>query len=349
MQPNEKGSRATFPDNRSHEIVSARQPWMASIIRKKGAIVNKKTLDLAGIYPPIPTPFDSDGKIATLALTENLRRWNQYQLRGYAVLGSNGELVLLSEQERLRVLEIARDAIPLDKLMIAGTGCQSTEQTVTLTKKAGAIGADAALVVSPSYYRGLMTKDALRAHFHAVADASSIPIIIYNIPSCTGIDLDAETIAALAEHENIIGIKDSGGNVIKMAEIGRLTGPDFQVLAGSASFLLPALSVGAVGGILALANIAPAQCLAIRQSFLDQEWEQARQLQMQMIPPNTAVTRRWGVLAVKAALDMLGMYGGPARPPLLPLSNETKQELRVILSQAGILYDGTPQDDNEDR
>lgn len=302
--------------------------------------MNKKTLDLSGIYPPIPTPFDSDGKIATLALSENLHGWNQYPLRGYVVLGSNGELVLLSEQERVRVLETARDVIPPDELMIAGTGCQSTEQTVELTKSAAAIGADAALVVTPSYYRGLMTKDVLRKHFHAVAEASSIPIIIYNIPSCTGIDLDAETVAALAEHENIIGIKDSGGNIVKMAEIGSLAGPDFQVLAGSASFLLPALSIGAVGGILALANIAPVQCLGIWQHFLDREWEEARQMQMRMIPVNTAVTRRWGVPAVKAALDMLGMYGGPVRPPLLPLGSEEKQQLRNILHRAGILPEG---------
>ena len=302
--------------------------------------MNKKTLDLSGIYPPIPTPFDSDGKIATLAFSENLHGWNQYPLRGFVVLGSNGELVLLSKQERVRVLETARDAIPPDKLMIAGTGCQSTEQTVELTKSAAAIGADAALVVTPSYYRGLMTKDVLRKHFHAVAEASSIPIIIYNIPPCTGIDLDAETVAALAEHENIIGIKDSGGNVIKMAEIGRLAGPDFQVLAGSASFLLPALSVGAVGGILALANIAPVQCLGIWQHFLNREWEEARQMQMRMIPVNTAITRRGGVPAVKGALDMLGMYGGPVRPPLLPLSSEKKQQLRDILRRAGILSKG---------
>ncbi|MEA3239384.1 MAG: dihydrodipicolinate synthase family protein [Candidatus Bipolaricaulota bacterium] len=302
--------------------------------------MNKKTLDLSGIYPPIPTPFDSDGKIATLALSENLHGWNQYPLRGYVVLGSNGEFVLLSAQERVRVLKTARDAIPPDKLMIAGTGCQSTEQTVELTKSAAAIGADAALVVTPSYYRGLMTKDVLRKHFHAVAEISSIPIIIYNIPSCTGIDLDAETVAALAEHENIIGIKDSGGNVIKMAEIGRLTRSSFQVLAGSASFLLPALSIGAVGGILALANIAPVQCLEIRQHFLDRKWEEARQMQMRMISVNTAITRRWSVPAVKTALDMLGMYGGPVRPPLLPLSSEKKQQLHDILHRAGILSEG---------
>ena len=125
----------------------------------------------------------------------------------------------------------------------------------------------------------------------------------------------------------------------KLAEICRLTSPDFQVLAGSASFLLPALCVGAVGGVLALANIAPAQCLLIRQAFLDRDLEEARQVQLRMIPANVAVTRRWGVPALKAALDMLGMYGGPARRPLLPLSTETKGELRSILTVAGILHE----------
>lgn len=302
--------------------------------------MTQRSIRLDGIYPPIPTPFDAEGRVATHALNENLQTWNQYGLSGYVVLGSNGELVLLNEQERLQVLETARAAIPSGKLMIAGTGCQSTVETVQLTKKAAAIGADAALVVTPSYYKGRMTEEALIQYFHTVADTASIPVIIYNIPACTGIDLSAETVTALAEHENIIGLKDSGGNVVKMGEIRRLAGPDFQVLAGSASFLLPALSVGAVGGILALANIAPVQCLAIRQHFLDNEWEQARELQVRMIPVNTAVTRGWGVPAVKAAMDMLEMYGGPPRAPLLPLSGETRQELRAILVEGGILPNG---------
>ncbi len=301
--------------------------------------MTQRSIPLNGTYPPIPTPFNANGKVATHALTENLQTWNQYGLGGYVVLGSNGELVLLNEQERLQVLETARAAIPSGKLMIAGTGCQSTVETVGLTKKAAAIGADAALVVTPSYYKGRMTKEALIKYFHTVADTASIPVIIYNIPACTGIDLSAETVTAIAEHENIIGIKDSGGNVVKMGEIRRLAGPDFQVLAGSASFLLPALSVGAVGGILALANIAQVQCLAIRQHFLDNELEQARELQVRMIPVNTAITRGWGVPAVKAAMDMLGMYGGPPRAPLLPLPEETKRELRTILIEGKVIED----------
>jgi len=301
--------------------------------------MNPPNFRLDGIYPPIPTPFDDQGRFAPGALADNLAHWNQFDLRGYVVLGTNGEYVFLTEEEKLQVLKAARAAIPSDKLMIAGTGCEATGITIELTKRAADLGADAALVITPSYYTGHMTPEVLIHHFHAVADASPIPILIYNMPACTGIDLSAATVAAIAEHPNIIGIKESGGNVVKMGDIRRLAGPDFQVLAGSASFLLPGLSVGAVGGILALANIAPAQCLAIRQHFLDGEWEQARELQVRMIPVNTAVTRGWGVPALKAAMDMLGLYGGPVRSPLLPLSDDLKDRLRAILVESGVMHE----------
>lgn len=298
--------------------------------------MSNNVLQLEGIYPPIPTPFDAKSRVATKALTENLRIWNRYELRGYVVLGSNGELVLLNDQERLHVLEVARAAIPPNKLMIAGTGCQSTLQTIDLTRQAAKIGADAVLVVSPSYYKGQMTSEVLIEHFHRVADASLVPVIIYNMPACTGIDLDARTVTDIAKHENILAIKDSGGSLAKMAEIHRLAPLSFQLLAGSASFLLPALLMGAVGGVLALANIAPNQCLSIRQHFINGELDQARDLQEKMLPVNTAVTRGWGVPALKAAMEMLGMYGGLPRPPLLPLSEDRKQDLRCILQEAEV-------------
>ncbi len=299
--------------------------------------MGEEVLQLQGIYPPIPTPFDRNHQLAPEALTKNLRIWNRYQLRGYVVLGSNGELVLLNDQERLQVLETARDTIPSDKLMIAGTGCQSTAATVQLTKQAAKIGVDAVLVLSPFYYKAAMTSEILLEHFHTVADASPVPLILYNMPACSGIDLSAETVSVIAEHENIIGIKDSSRNVAKMGDIQRLTTSGFQVLAGSASFLLPALSIGSIGGILALANIAPDHCLSIRKHFLNGELKQACDLQIQMIPVNNAVTGKWGVPALKAALDMLGMYGGPPRPPLQPLSQGNKGKLRDILQQADVL------------
>jgi 4-hydroxy-2-oxoglutarate aldolase len=303
----------------------------------EGRNVNKQILRLNGIYPPVPTPFDGDGRVAPRKLTGNIDHWNRFALRGYVVLGTNGEFVLLTEQEKLHVLETARMAIPSDKLMIAGTGCESTGETIRLTRKAAEIGADAALIINPSYYKARMTPEALIHHFRTVADASPIPTVIYNMPACTGIDLTAETITQLAEHPNIIGLKDSSGNVIKLGQIHLLVGPSFQVLAGSASFLLPALSIGAAGGILALANIAPTQCLAIYQHFLEGDWNKAREVQVRIIPANTAVTRRWGVPALKTAMDMLGFYGGPVRSPLLPLSDDLKEELQAILLKGGIL------------
>lgn len=310
--------------------------------------MSKEVLRLEGIYPPVPTPFDAGGRVATNALIENLRVLNRYKLRGYIVLGSNGELVLLNDRERLQVLETARAVIPADKLMIAGTGCQSTMTTVKLTREAARIGVDAVLVLNPSYYKSRMISEVLLRHFHTVADASPIPVILYNMPACTGIDLSAETVALIAEHENIIGIKDSGGNVVKTGDMRRLAKRDFQVLAGSASFLLPALSMGAVGGVLALANIAPAQCLSIWEHFLKGELDQARDLQVQMIPVNHAVTQGWGVPALKAAMDMLDdTYGGPPRLPLLPLSNERTHELEVILRAAEVLREAPSKENKE--
>jgi len=298
--------------------------------------VNPHTLRLEGAYPPIPTPFDDKGQLALGALADNLARWNEYDLRGYIVLGSNGEFIYLTEEEKLQVLKTARAAIPSDKLMIVGTGCEATAMTSELTRQAAALGADAALVITPSYYTGQMTAEAQIAHFHALADGSPIPILVYNMPANTGIDLSAKTVAAMAEHPNIIGMKESGGSVVKMGAIRALAGPEFQILAGSASFLLPGLAVGAVGGVMALANIAPQQCLTLRQLFLDGQWEQARDLQVRLIPVNTAVTSGWGVPALKAAMDMLGWYGGPVRSPLQPVSDAVRDDLSAILAAGGV-------------
>ncbi len=303
---------------------------------KKNNETGQRVIQLNGIYPPVPTPFDAKGRIALDPLKRNLATLNQFDLRGFVILGTNGEYVMLTEQEKLWVLDAARRAIPSDRLLIAGTGCQSTGETIDLTQKAAELGADAALIITPSYYRGLMTPQALLGHFNAVADMSPIPVLLYNMPACTGIDLDAEIITILARHPNIIGIKDSSGNVVKLATIRQKVGPGFQVLAGSAGFLLPALSVGAIGGVPALANIAPAQCIAIHSYFLEGKRKEARDLQVQMVTPNTTVTARWGVPALKAAMDILGLYGGPVRLPLLPLPKEDRQILEAILGEAGI-------------
>lgn len=294
-------------------------------------------LSLSGAYAPIPTPFDDDGAVAHDKLVENIARWSKASLAGLLVLGSNGEFNYLSDREKLDVLETARQAIPRDKLFIAGTACESTICTLELTEQAATIGADAAIVLTPSYYTSKMDAQAMRRHFLELAEHSPLPIILYNMPACTGIDLSAETVVELAQHPNIVGIKDSSGNVVKLGDIIRAAPPTFNVLAGSASFLYPALVLGAVGGVMALANIAPEQCCSIYHRTQEGRHEEARQLQLRMIPPNTAVTARFGVPGLKLALDWLGYYGGPVRSPLGPLDGAQQATLRAILVEGGIL------------
>jgi 4-hydroxy-2-oxoglutarate aldolase len=295
-----------------------------------------------GVLPPIPTPFDTGGHVAYGALRENLQRWNQYDLAGYVVLGSNGEAAYLERSEKVRLLEAARDAIPSDKLLIAGTGCESTLATIELTRQAAEVGADAALVVTPNFYDGKMTPDVLVSHFWAVADAASIPVLLYNVPKFTHVDMAATTIARAVPHPNIVGLKDSSGNITKLADTVRLvraaeTGGTFDVLAGSAGFLFAALAVGAAGGVVALSNIAPQQCIDIYRLFHAGQWDEAAELQRRLVPVNTAITARYGVAGLKAALDMLGYYGGPVRAPLLDLDKEGCRALQQTLVDGGLL------------
>ncbi len=288
---------------------------------------------LEGVIPPIPTPFGPHGEVDHVALRRNLERWNSYGLSGYAVLGSNGETPYLTQNEKLAILETARAAIPASKWMIAGTGCESTGATIELTRRAAETGADAALVISPHFYTNKMTSQALMKHYLSVADASPIPVLLYNVPAFTHLDMGSETVARLAEHPNIVGIKDSGGNITKIADMVRLTPGSFRVLAGSGGFFLPALVVGASGGIMAVANVAPELTLSIYRLFRQGEVDRAAVLQRGLIPLNHAVTARFGVAGLKAALDMLGYHGGPVRPPLMDLDEPDRNALRDILSE----------------
>jgi 4-hydroxy-2-oxoglutarate aldolase len=294
-------------------------------------------ISLGGIFSPLATPFDEQDEFAPEKMAFNISRLNQTSLRGYVVLGSNGEYVYLNEKEKIEVLKTARQAIPKDKLMIAGTGCESTRNTIHLTLKAAEIGADAAIIVNPSYYKNDMTVPILADHYQNIADASPIPIIIYNFPPGTGIDLSAELLVQLSHHPNIIGVKDTGGVIPKMGETIRQAAPGFQVLAGSASFLFPSLVIGAVGGVLALANIAPNECVDIYRLFCAGDIANGRALHLRMLPVNAAITSRFGISGLKVAMDMLGYQGGMPRSPLLPLPETKKQELQNILETGGLL------------
>jgi len=290
-------------------------------------------IKLNGLYPPLPTSFTGDEELNLSKIADNIEKLCRYRLSGILILGSNGEMVMLNNEEKKNVYDTARKAIPSGKLMIAGTGAQSTRETIHLSVMASDSGADAVLVLNPSYYKSQMNSDALVRFYHDVAGKSPAPVIIYNMPANSGLDMDAETILKASEHKNIIGIKDSGGNLVKMASVIKNAKPGFQVLAGSASFLLPALSIGAVGGILAVANIAPELCLNIYDSFNNGELDKAKEYQLAAVDLNTAVTRKWGVPALKAAMDYLGMYGGPVRKPLLSITESINKQLVELIDK----------------
>ncbi|MBN1262375.1 MAG: dihydrodipicolinate synthase family protein [Anaerolineae bacterium] len=295
------------------------------------------SLSLAGVFPPIPTPFSQEGAIDHAMARRNLALWNRFDLAGYVVLGSTGEAVYLTTDEKADFWEMARSAIPADRLMIAGAGCESTRETIAVTRLAARQGADAALVVTPHYYDAGMTSQALVHHYRAVADAVPIPILLYSVPQFTHVDLGIDAIVALAEHPNIIGLKDSGGSVAKLTEIIRQAPEDFQVLTGSAGVFLAALTLGAVGGVLALANIAPQACIDLYRHVVAGRIQEAVAVQTRMAPVNAATTSRFGIPGLKTAMDMLGYEGGATRSPLLPPSEVDRETLRQVLVAGGLL------------
>lgn len=290
-----------------------------------------------GVIPPVITPFTADGGIAYPSLATNLEKWNRTDLSGYLILGSNSEFVYLTEEEKIRVLEFARERIPREKAMIAGTGCEATAATISLTRRAAAIGADSVMVVTPAYYKPQMRERVLIDHYRRVADTSPVPVFLYNVPQFTGVVLSPQVVAPLAEHKNIVGMKDSAGNLSVFAEYLRQTPPEFLLFTGSAPVFLPALSLGARGGILALANCAPEACLAVYSLFQEGKLHEAREQQLKLLPAIEAVTSRFGIGGLKVAMDMLGYEGGWPRPPLLPPIDKERREIRHALDRAGLL------------
>ncbi len=291
---------------------------------------------LRGIYAPIATPF-AGGKIAYDKLEKNLKFWLKSDLTGIVVMGSNGEFVLLSPKEKEELMRFVCAQAKGKKPVIAGTGAESTVETIRLNKKAAEAGADAVLVVTPNYYKGDMTDPVLARFYRDVADASTLPVILYNMPRNAGINISAKLAVELAKHPNIIGIKDSGGNIVQIADMIRNAPKGFSVFAGSASYLFATLALGGTGGTLALANVFPNECARLQKLFDAGKIKEARDLQMTLIDSNNAVTARWGIPGLKAAMEMIGLYGGDPRPPLLPLGEADREALRKILTQTGFL------------
>ena len=289
---------------------------------------------LRGILIPFTTPFDAAGDVDAPALRSNIERWNETGVRGYVALGSTGERVHLEERECLKVIEAARAATPGHLALIAGAGQQSTRATINEVRQFAAAGADGVLVITPHFYRRAMTQEALLGHYLAVADASIVPVVLYSMPDLTGIAMAPETVARLSEHENIIGIKDSSADVLGLAEMLRLVPDDFAVLTGNGPLLYAALGAGARGAILAVAGVASRLSIAILAAVSAGEHERALRLQRGLTPLARAVTTRYGIGGLKAALDMLGYRGGAVRAPLESPNEAARQEIKRLLEEA---------------
>jgi 4-hydroxy-tetrahydrodipicolinate synthase len=291
---------------------------------------------LKGIFVPIITPFNRRGDIDIAAFRYNVRRYAKEGLNGVIVAGSTGEGPYLTEGERLRLLDAARPIIRPPQLLMAGTGLETTRQTIHLSREAIARGADALLVLTPAYFKPRMDSDALTAHFRNVADAVQRPLLIYSIPQFTGIHMESATIARLSKHENIAGLKESSGNVDFLQDVLRRSRSGFRVLAGSALILLEALQVGGSGAVLGPANYIPDLCVKIYEGYCRGEIAAARQLQQRIEPLVREINVRCGIAGIKYAADLCGYKGGAPRLPLLPSTPAERRRVKAALRNAQI-------------
>ena len=289
-----------------------------------------------GVFPPIPTPFSND-TVDVVAMGSNVDRWMQTRIRGVVVLGSNGEAPFLNESESDAAVAAAREHVPSNRLCIAGVGRESTIETIRATKRAVDLGVDAVLVRTPSFFKALLTPEVFVAHYTAVADASPVPVLLYNFTAVTGVTLPVEVVSTLAAHPNIVGIKESGSDLKYVSALIAITPDDFVLLAGSAPVFYPSLLVGATGGVLALASVVPDLCVELYDLAQSGRHSEARELQRRLTPLAGLVTSRYGVPGLKAALSLLGFRVGEPRLPLQPIKLEAIDEIRVVLDRLGML------------
>ncbi|HVB33649.1 MAG TPA: dihydrodipicolinate synthase family protein [Patescibacteria group bacterium] len=292
---------------------------------------------LKGIFLPLTTPFDSSGRLSVAHLRSNVEKYNRTRVAGYVAAGSTGEAILLSMAETEEIWSAVAETAAPDKILVAGTGVESTEETIERTRRAAALGYGFALVRTPHFYRSQMTVDVLARFYLRVADASPIPILIYSIPQFTGITVEAPLALRLAEHPNIAGIKDSSGSVQRITQIVSGAPPSFRVLPGAASTMLASLVVGAHGAILALADALPEACVDLYEAALAGRIEEARSLQQKLLPATEALVSQSGIAGTKYAMDRLGYYGGPVREPLREPGEAARAAIERVLTGMGAL------------
>jgi 4-hydroxy-2-oxoglutarate aldolase len=287
-------------------------------------------MNLRSVFPPMPTPF-SGGELDRAAIQGNVRRWIAAGLGGVVALGTNGEAPLLDDDESDAVVATARQEVPADRVLIAGVGRESTRATIAAARRAAAAGADAVLVRTPSFYRAHVPVAALVAHYTAVADASPVPVLLYNYAAFTGVNMAPETIARLAAHPNVIGLKETTTDGAQFVELAAAVPGDFNVLAGSAPGAYTAFCAGAAGAILAVACVRPSLCLRLRSLVLEGRHAEALAIQQRLTPLARAVTTGFGIAGLKAAMDLSNLTGGDPRPPLSPLAPDALQKIRTLL------------------
>jgi 4-hydroxy-2-oxoglutarate aldolase len=290
---------------------------------------------LEGVYVALTTPFVDD-EVSTGKIQANVRELNRTGLAGYLVLGSTGECVSLSDEESEKLVEAVVEAAAPGKKILVGTARESTQGTIDFTNRFAGRGISAALVRPPSYYKSKMTREALKKHFLAVADRSRLPVLVYNMPQNTGISLEPQLIVDLAPHPNIAGLKESSGSLAFLGEVIRDVPADFQYFLGSGHVVYPGLAMGACGAILAVANAAPEMSAGILELFKSGKREDARKLQLDLIPLNKALTEVYGIAGLKYAQDLRGYYGGPVRLPLLPVEEKGKRDIEFQMKKLGL-------------
>jgi 4-hydroxy-2-oxoglutarate aldolase len=291
----------------------------------------------AGVFTPIATPFTSNDTVDEKGLASNVKRWMTTPLSGLVVLGSNGEAPQLDDTEADRVVEIVRAGVPNGRPLIVGTGRESTKATIAATRRAADLGADAALVRTPSFFKSQMTTEIFIRHYTEVANASRIPVLLYNVTMYTAVTLPVDAIEQLSAHPNIVGIKESGNDLVYISECINRTADDFTLLAGSATTLFQSLCAGADGAVLALAALLPDECVEMVKLVSDNRIAQARDLQRRLTPIARSIGGGFGISGLKAALDLLGFSGGPPRPPLRPASKPIVDTIRGQLDTLGVL------------
>ena len=296
-------------------------------------------MELSGVFAPATTPFDPvTGGADLVSLRANLRRWLETPLAGVVLFGSTGEGVLLDEDEKVRLLAGCREVVDGGRLLLAGTGAESTRAAIRQARAAAAEGADGVLVQPPSFYRPLMTPAALRDHYLAVAEASPVPVLLYQVPPrFSGVELEPGLVAEVARHPNVAGIKDSSGDLRTLGALIDACRGSADVLAGSGAVLYAALEMGAVGGVLAVSLLLPEACAELCRAFAEERFADAGRLQERIAPLHRDVVGALGVPGIKAALDSMGMHGGAPRPPIQPLRNRDAGRLADALAAAGLL------------